>query len=128
MTARLFYDKDCSLEPLEDKNVVFLGYGNQGRAQALNLRDTFKAEFSAKAPKIIIANKEDNYAETAKKDGFEPTSNWAEAAAQADVLFLLVPDEVRTTRIREIFRRDASAKELSFRCNQNCSTGRLLPT
>jgi ketol-acid reductoisomerase len=47
-----------------------------------------------KAPKIIIANKEDSYAETAKKDGFDPTSSWADAAAQADVLFLLVPDEV----------------------------------
>jgi len=37
MTARLFYDKDCSLEPLKSKTIVFVGYGNQGRAQALNL-------------------------------------------------------------------------------------------
>ena len=94
MTARLFYDKDCSLEPLAEKTVVFLGYGNQGRAQALNLRDTFKAASRLKAPKIVIANNEDSYAETAKKDGFDPTSSWADAAAHADVLFLLVPDEV----------------------------------
>jgi ketol-acid reductoisomerase len=95
MTARLFYDKDCSLEPLAEKTVVFLGYGNQGRAQALNLRDTFKAESGLKAPKIIIANNQDSYAETAKEDGFDPTTSWTDAAAQADVLFLLVPDEVR---------------------------------
>ena len=94
MTTRLFYDKDCSLEALADKTLVFLGYGNQGRAQALNLRDTFKAESGVRASKIVIANKDDSYAETAKKDGFEPTSKWADAAAQADVLFLLVPDEV----------------------------------
>ena len=94
MTTRLFYDKDCSLKALADKTVVFLGYGNQGRAQALNLRDTFKAESGVRASKIVIANKDDSYAETAKKDGFEPTSKWADAAAQADVLFLLVPDEV----------------------------------
>jgi len=37
MAARLFYDKDCSLEPLKSKTIVFIGYGNQGRAQALNL-------------------------------------------------------------------------------------------
>lgn len=37
MPARLFYDKDCSLEPLAGKTIVFIGYGNQGRAQALNL-------------------------------------------------------------------------------------------
>lgn len=94
MSARLFYDRDCSLAPLSEKTVVFLGYGNQGRAQALNLRETFKAEGSVKAPKIVIANQEDSYAETAKKDGFNPTSNWGEAAAEADVVFLLVPDEV----------------------------------
>ena len=37
MSARLFYDKDCSLEPIAGKTIVFIGYGNQGRAQALNL-------------------------------------------------------------------------------------------
>jgi hypothetical protein len=37
MSPRLFYDKDCSLEQLKGKTVVFIGYGNQGRAQALNL-------------------------------------------------------------------------------------------
>ena len=94
MTARLFYDKDCPLDPLAEKTVVFLGYGNQGRAQALNLRDTLKAEQGIKPPKIVIANQNDSYAETAKKDGFDPTSNWADAAAEADVVLLLVPDQV----------------------------------
>lgn len=94
MTARLFYDKDCSLEPLNSATVVFVGYGNQGRAQALNLRDTFKAEQSSNAPKILIANQKDSYASTAEQDGFGSTDDWADAAAQADVLFMLVPDEV----------------------------------
>ena len=42
MTTRLFYDKDCDLSNLTGKTIVFIGYGNQGRAEALNLRDTFK--------------------------------------------------------------------------------------
>ena len=37
MAARLFYDNDCSLEPLKGKTIVFIGYGNQGRAQSLNM-------------------------------------------------------------------------------------------
>ena len=37
MTARLFFDKDCPLDTLVEKTILFIGYGNQGRAQALNL-------------------------------------------------------------------------------------------
>ena len=42
MAARLFYDRDCDLNALTGKTVVFIGYGNQGRAQALNLVSTIK--------------------------------------------------------------------------------------
>ena len=37
MPTWLFYDKDCPLEALRDKTILLIGYGNQGRAQALNL-------------------------------------------------------------------------------------------
>lgn len=73
--------------------MVFIGFGNQGRAQANNLRDTLDAEdFSSW--EILVANQEDSYAGAADKDGFNYTSDWADAAAKADVLFLLVPDQV----------------------------------
>ncbi|KAK3725407.1 hypothetical protein LTR37_000377 [Vermiconidia calcicola] len=95
MTTRLFYDTDCSLEPLAGKTITFIGYGNQGRAQALNLRDTFKNAQNVTQPKIVIANQEDSYAKTAEQDGFGYTTDWAAAAAEADVLFLLVPDQIQ---------------------------------
>ena len=94
MSTRLFYDKDCSLDPLNGKTVAFIGYGNQGRAQALNLRDTLKAE-NVSGTNIIIANQKDKYGTTADEDGFGFTSDWEAVAKQADVLFLLVPDQVR---------------------------------
>ena len=94
MAARLFHEGDCSLEVLSGKTIVFIGYGNQGRAQALNLHDTFKEEGIESPPKIVIANQNDSYASTAEKDGFRFTTDWAAAAKQADVLFLLVPDQV----------------------------------
>ena len=104
MPTRLFYDNDCSLESLNGKTIVFLGYGNQGRAQALNLRDTLKSE-NVTSSKIIIANQEDNYAKTADEDGFGYTTDWADAASQADVLFLLVPDQVRTWFDSSLFQK-----------------------
>ena len=106
MSARLFYDKDCSLDPINGKTIVFIGYGNQGRAQALNLRDTFKDLPAEDPPKIIIANQKDNYGTTADTDGFGFTSDWADAAAQADVLFLLVPDQVCLRNMRDWVAKD----------------------
>jgi ketol-acid reductoisomerase len=111
MAARLFYDENCSLEPLKGKTIVFIGYGNQGRAQSLNMvgripwsttaltvafqRDTINAASLSPAPKIVIANNSDSYGSKAEEDGFSITSDWPEIAKEADVLFLLVPDQVR---------------------------------
>lgn len=89
----MYYDDDCSLEPLKDKTIVFVGYGNQGRAQAQNLRDTLDRQFFS-SWEILIANRDDDYAKDAKKDGFNSTTDWADAASKADVLFFLVPDQV----------------------------------
>lgn len=116
MSARLFYDKDCSLEPLRDKTMVFVGFGNQGRAQANNLRDTLDAEdFSSW--EILIANQDDSYKASADKDGFSYTSDWADAASRADVLFLLVPDQVYLIR-HYIYVIDAKLI-CDFRYNRN---------
>lgn len=94
MPTRLFYDSDCSLEVLEGKTIAFIGYGNQGRAQALNLRDTLKEAHLATPPTIVVANRDDAYASTAAEDGFGSSADWSKIAQQADVLFLLVPDQV----------------------------------
>ena len=80
----LLYDRDADLTLLDDKTVGVIGYGNQGRAQALNLRDS--------GVTVIVGNRDDPYAEKAQADGFR-VETIAHAAGQADVVLFLVPDE-----------------------------------
>ncbi len=84
MPAKMYYDDDADLGCLEGKTIAIVGYGAQGHAQAQNLRDS--------GVSVIVSELEGtaNY-DTAKKDGFEPVGA-DEAAKQADVLSMLVPD------------------------------------
>ncbi|KAJ8515374.1 hypothetical protein ONZ45_g7208 [Pleurotus djamor] len=90
MSAKIYYDSDANLDLLKGKKIVFLGFGNQGAAQAQNLRDS-----GIPNEDIIIANREDSYAEDAKSKGFTVVHDFAKAASVADVLFLLIPDQVQ---------------------------------
>ncbi len=81
---RLYKDEDASLAPLAGKTVAVLGYGNQGQAQALNLRDS--------GVTVIVGNRDDLYWERAIADGFTPMSI-LEAATAGDILLVLTTDE-----------------------------------
>jgi ketol-acid reductoisomerase len=82
--VKLLQEQDASLEPLAGKTVAVLGYGNQGRAQALNLRDS--------GVQVIVGNREDEYRELAVREGFAPLEI-PDAAAAGDVLLVLTTDE-----------------------------------
>lgn len=81
---KLLFESDASLEPLAGKTVAVLGYGNQGRAQALNLRDS--------GVNVVIGNREDEYRDLALEEGWEPLPIPA-AAAAGDILLVLTTDE-----------------------------------
>jgi ketol-acid reductoisomerase len=84
-TPRIYRDADASLDALAGERIAVLGYGNQGRAQALNLRDS--------GLDVVIGVRADETRARAVRDGFvahEP----AEAVRGADVVMLLLPDEV----------------------------------
>lgn len=85
-SARIYYDDDASLSHIEGETIAIVGYGNQGRSQALNLQDSG-------VENIIVGNREDGSWETAIDDGFS-VYPMAEAAERADIVMLLVPDEV----------------------------------
>jgi ketol-acid reductoisomerase len=57
---KVFYEQDASLEPLKGQAICVVGYGNQGRAQALNLRDSGMT--------VVIGNIDDRYSEVARQD------------------------------------------------------------
>jgi ketol-acid reductoisomerase len=85
MTPTIYHDEHADLDALTGKTIAVVGYGNQGRSQALNLRDS--------GCRVVVGNIPDASFEQARADGFAPTSV-AAAAAAADVVLLLTPDEV----------------------------------
>ncbi len=92
--VKKYYDEDANLEELSDDTIAVIGYGSQGHAHAQNLRDS--------GLDVIVAEVEGtpNY-KAAVNDGFEPVSA-AEAARQASVIALLVPDEVQ----KDVYEQD----------------------
>src|SRR5437660_3325727 len=93
MSTTIYYDADADFSIVQNKRLTFIGYGNQGAAQAKNLRDSGVSE-------ILIGNRDDAYKEDALADGFQVVSI-PEAAAWGDVVFLLIPDEEQPEVFRE---------------------------
>lgn len=85
--TRFYYDKDADLLAVDGKTIAVIGYGNQGRSQALNLRDT------KCGAKVVIGNIKDDYWKQAQEEGFE-VYTISEACKRADIILLLIPDEV----------------------------------
>src|SRR6266516_4214928 len=93
-----FYrEQDADPDGLSGQAIAVVGYGNLGRSMALNLRDSGLA--------VTVGNVDDDYRATARADGFQ-VSGVAEAVATADVVYVLVPDEV----IPEVFRDDVAPR------------------
>jgi ketol-acid reductoisomerase len=84
---KMMYEKDAPLDPLKGKTVAILGFGSQGHAHGLNLRDS--------GVKVIVANRRDSAnGRLAIEHGFDPMPV-ADAVRQADLIILTLPDEVQ---------------------------------
>jgi ketol-acid reductoisomerase len=86
--TKIYHGIKTKVDPLKDSRVAVIGYGNQGRAQALNLRDS--------GYQVIIGNQRDESFDLAAADGFR-TADISSAVLEAEIIMLLIPDEVMPT-------------------------------
>jgi len=118
--ATIYHDEDASLDALADATIAVVGYGNQGRSQALNLRDS--------GLRVIVGNIRDASFEQACRDGFAPVSI-AEACRAADVVLLLTPDEVMPGVFAEQVAPHLEAGDvLDFAHGYNIAFGLIVPS
>ena len=87
MAATIFYNDDADLSLIQGRTVAVIGYGSQGHAHALNLRDS--------GVKVIVGLSEGSKSRAkAEAEGLR-VATVAEAAAEADVIMILTPDQVQ---------------------------------
>jgi ketol-acid reductoisomerase len=104
---------------LGGKTVAIVGYGNQGRSQALNIRDA--------GVRTIVGNISDASFERARADGFE-TYGIAEACRLADVIMLLVPDEIMPGVYEQHVKPHLkTGKTIAFASGYNIAFGMIVP-
>jgi ketol-acid reductoisomerase len=120
MPAKIYYEDDADLSLLKNKTIAILGYGSQGHAQAQNLRDS--------GCKVIIGQRPGsaNY-ELAVSHGFQPAS-LAEATKAADIVNILLPDEVQGDLFRSEIRPNLQKGNLLL-CSHgfNIHFGQVIP-
>jgi len=118
--AKMYYEQDANLELLKGKVVAIIGYGSQGHAHAQNLRDS--------GVTVVVGQRTggDNY-QAAINDGFKPVSA-AEAAKQADLIMLLLPDQTQAAIYRnEVEPNLKPGKALIFAHGFNIHFNQIIP-
>ena len=118
--AKMYYDNDADLQALMGKTIGVIGYGNQGAAQAKNMKDS--------GLKVIVSEvKGSPQWKQAEKDGI-PVMSTPEAAAKADVIQILIPDQYQA----EVYNKDikehmTAGKALVFSHGFNIHFGQIVP-
>ena len=118
--AKMYYEKDCNLEVLNGKTIAIIGYGSQGHAHALNLRDS--------GCKVIVGLRKGGKSwPVAEKDGFE-VYTVSEAAEKADIVMMLVNDEVQADVYNsQIAPYMTEGKAIAFAHGFNIRYKRIVP-
>ena len=118
--AKMYYEQDCNLDALNGKTIAIIGYGSQGHAHALNLRDS--------GCKVIVGLRKGGKSwPVAEKDGFD-VYPVAEAAAKADIVMMLINDEVQAdVYAKEIAPNMTAGKALAFAHGFNIRYKRIVP-
>lgn len=87
--AEIYYDDDADLSVIQSKTVAVIGYGSQGHAHALNLRDS--------GVKVVVGLREGSSSIAKAEEEGLAVASIADATAQADVVMILAPDQYQRT-------------------------------
>ncbi|HEY3376680.1 MAG TPA: ketol-acid reductoisomerase [Armatimonadota bacterium] len=116
---KVYYDDDADLNLLEGSKIAIIGYGAQGRCQALNLRDSGVEVIVSELPGTV------NY-EQAVADGFQPVTA-VEAAKEALLIQMLVQDHVQPYVYKAIAEYLTEGKGLIFSHGFNIHYSQIVP-
>ncbi|MGI6090401.1 MAG: ketol-acid reductoisomerase [Saccharofermentanales bacterium] len=118
--ARIFYQQDCNLQKLSDKTVAIIGYGSQGHAHALNLKDS--------GVNVIVGLYEGSKSwAKAETQGLKVMTS-AEAANAADIIMILINDEKQANLYKESIEPNLTeGKTLAFAHGFNIHFGCIKP-
>ena len=118
--VKMYYEKDCNLDALNGKVIAVVGYGSQGHAHALNLRDS--------GCKVIIGLRKGGKSwPVAEKDGFE-VYTVAEAVQKADIIMILINDEAQAAMYqKDIAPYLTAGKAIAFAHGFNIRYKQIVP-
>jgi len=118
--VKVYHDKDIDESVLKGKTVAVLGYGSQGRAQALNLRDS--------GVNVVLGLRPGGKSwKRAQEDGFKPVTH-LEAAQRGDVVLMLMPDMAQPSVYKEeVALAMKPGKALQFAHGFNIHFGEIKP-
>ncbi|HHW22335.1 MAG TPA: ketol-acid reductoisomerase [Clostridiaceae bacterium] len=118
--AKMYYEKDCNLNLLSGKTVAVIGYGSQGHAHALNLKES--------GVDVIVGLYEGSKSWKVAEEAGLKVATAAEAAKQADIIMILVNDEKQPKLYKESIEPNLSAgKSLAFAHGFNIHFGQIVP-
>ncbi len=118
--AKMYYDEDANLDLLANKTVAIIGYGSQGHAHALNLKDSGVNVIVGLYPGSKSRKK-------AEAEGLT-VRNVEQAAQEADVIMILLPDEVqKNIYTNNIAPHLTDGKVLAFAHGFNIHFGQIIP-
>jgi len=118
--AQMYYDNDANLDLISSKTVAIIGYGSQGHAHALNLKES--------GVNVIVGLYEGSKSKAKAESAGLKVHSVAEAASLADWIMILLPDEVqRTVYEKEIAPYLTKGKVLSFAHGFNIHFGQIVP-
>ncbi|MBR6880800.1 MAG: ketol-acid reductoisomerase [Clostridiales bacterium] len=121
MANRIFYEKDCDLSKLDGKTVAIIGYGSQGHAHALNLKDS--------GVNVVVGLYEGSKSKAKAESQGLTVMSVEEATKKGDIIMILIPDEKQAKLYKESIEPNLTeGKTIAFAHGFNIHFGCIKPS